>query len=400
MQTATTSREETIIDELPATTNQLSDQLDVTSSTVRDYVSNIRQKGYSIGTRDSSNGSEYYLREEEAEHPSSKNVRRSEQTRHKHGKTKTLNQNLRGMESRLVDILDNTEPASTDHPVTPSHEDVVIHRTDAHFGDRLTDEFGNVVFDSEIAAERERTVTRETMQLVERQRQAGMVFDTAHLLLGGDHVTGEQIYQNQQAEIVETLDEQIDLAVEVYIEQIELLADEFDAVQVVCQTGNHGDLGASYSNGANADRMVYMMLDAMVRRDPNLDNVTFIQNDSTEFTNFYVRGDKESYVEDNDGWRFHLRHGDSSMEHIGTSAGKRRWYNWLLRHEFDQGYRGHYHQFEIDTVHGDTKVIMTGSPKPPDEFEERIAEWTTPTATIHGVSDSRPMTWMFPVSFD
>jgi hypothetical protein len=197
-------------------------------------------------------------------------------------------------------------------------------------------------------------------------------------------VTGEAIYANQQAHTDEALDEQVQIAYDVYMEQIRRLADRFPTVQVVCQPGNHGDLGASYSNGANADRLLYMMLDESIRMS-DMENITFIRNDSTLFTNFYVRGSRRSYEEDG---------------HIGTSAGKRRWYSWMLRHEFDQAYRGHYHQFEIDSLHGDVNVYMTGSPKPPEEFEEALAEWTSPSATLHGVSDNRTTTWLYPVEFE
>lgn len=111
------------------------------------------------------------------------------------------------------------------------------------------------------------------------------------------------------------------------MEQIKRLSSRFPTVQVVCQPGNHGALEASYSDGANADRILYMMLDKAVRQDSSLDNITFIRNDSTAFTNFYTRGNRADY-ERGGAWKFHLRHGQDSLEHIGTSAGKQRWYNW------------------------------------------------------------------------
>jgi hypothetical protein len=305
------------------------------------------------------------------------------------------------MEARLTDLLNRTAPPVADGApvVNESHEDVVIHRTDTHFGDVLEDEFGNIVFDSEIAREREEHVTERVMDLVERQEEAGVTYDTAHLLLGGDHVTGENIYANQLSEVEAGLDEQIELATEVFLEQIQRLSARFPAVQVVCQVGNHGALEASYSNGANADRFMFMMLDQAVRSSPDLNNVTLIRNNSTMFTNFYVRGDRESYEKDNQGWKFHLRHGDDSLEHIGTSSGKNRWRGWQIRHDFDQAYRGHYHEFSVDSIYDGTQVLMTGSPKPSDEFEESISEWSEPSATVHGVSDEREMTFLYPITF-
>jgi len=387
-----------------STYNQIADALDISNSTARDHVQRLREDGEEIASYPGENNKQIFYYPAEETHPSNNNKTYQEKSKDKQAKTNKLNEHLQSMEARLTHLLDNTEPAIADGsmPLHESHEDVVIHRTDAHFGDQLEDEFGNVVFSPEILEEREREVTDKVMRLIERQSKAGIEYDTAHLLLGGDDVTGEHTYANQLAEVVLTLDEQIDRAFEVRMEQIQRLAARFDHVQVVCQPGNHGELEAKYSQGANADRLLYMMLDKAVRQDSSLDNVTFVRNDATGFTNFYVRGDKKSYEESEgeEGWRFHLRHGDDSLEHIGTSSGKKRWYKWLLMHEFDQAYRGHYHKHEIDTIHDDVKCIMTGSPKPPDDFEESIAEWSQPTAFLHGTSDERAMTWSYEVEFD
>jgi hypothetical protein len=344
----------------------------------------------------------FYVRQQAKEHPTNANPSYQESVRNTQKKSRIITEHLSDLERRLYEILDDSQPPVADGgvEVRPSNEDLVVHRTDAHFGDEYTDEFANVTYDSSIGVEREEITTDNVMSLVDRQTAAGYEFDRVHLLLGGDMVTGEATYQNQPFEIKEHLDEQLDIASEVYMNQILRLADKFPLVQVVCQPGNHGALKGKYSTGANSDRILYMMLDKMVRHS-SLDNVTFIRNDSTRFTNFPLRAETLEQARDPDklGHVGHLRHGDDSLEHIGTSAGKKRWYNWLLKHQFDIAYRGHYHQFEIDTLHGDVKVVMTGSVKPPGEFEESIAEWSTPSATMHGVSDDRPMTFMFPVDF-
>ena len=77
------------------------------------------------------------------------------------------------------------------------------------------------------------------MNLIEREGGANREYDTAHLLLDGDTVTGENIFSHQPHEIDLTLDEQIDLACKLYLEQIRRLSARFPSVQVVCQAGNH-----------------------------------------------------------------------------------------------------------------------------------------------------------------
>ena len=76
------------------------------------------------------------------------------------------------------------------------------------------------MFNSEIAADRIRSVTDSVMSLIDREGGANREYDTAHLLLDGDTVTGENIFSHQPHEIDLTLDEQIDLACELYMEQI------------------------------------------------------------------------------------------------------------------------------------------------------------------------------------
>mgnify|MGYP006281821965 CR=1 FL=1 len=385
----------------PVGYRDIADEFSISVSTARDHVSDIRAS--QIPLEEGSDGQEKLFKiTGEYAHPVEHSPDFSEQIRNKRAKSRKLTEHMNDMEQRLRRLLDESQPAVADDvpAVEPGHEDVVIHRTDTHFGDWKFDEFGNLAYDTDIAEERERTTSKRAISYINRQRDAGYRFDTVHYLLGGDIITGEATYRHQQAEVKETLDEQIDTAFDVHITEIERLSNEFPQVQVVCQPGNHGALEASYSNGANADRLLYMMLDEAVRRDPDLDNVTFIRNDSTVFTNFYVRGTRQQYEDAGTGWKFHLRHGDNSLEHIGTSSGKKRWLRWLNRHGFDQAYRGHYHKVELDTLHEDVKVIMTGSPAPPDEYEESLAEWSEPGATVHGVSDDETITWFKPISFD
>jgi len=406
-----------------STYDKIADELDISKSTARDHVSSLRDAGVSIGDRFEDGRKIIYHRKAEQEHPVTEATSRYVKTSTKAQTTEHLNDQARQMERRLTELLAHSQPAVADGGLVqePSHEDVVVHATDDHVGDVTSDEFGNVTYDIDIWKDR-RTETMDTcFRIVDRQESAGYTFDTLHLLLGGDMVTGEGVYPGQEHNLEMTLDEQVNECATFYMTQIRRAAEKFETVQVVCNSGNHGQLKfSSASDGANADRLLYLMLDGMVR-ESELENVTFIRNDSTHFTNFDMRGH-----------RGHLRHGDDALEHIGTSSGKRRWFNWRDKHQFDVAYRGHFHMYQRDTltrtyeaaVRGENgkpvlkdedeeepeivtevrtenlPVIMSGSPKPPEEFEESIARWSQPCATIHGVSDERPVTWLFAVDFN
>lgn len=399
-----------------ASYQEIADRMGISESTARDHVRSLIDNGESIASMPGENGKkQFFYRSDLGVHPSNNHESNHEATRNKRLKTNEIRDHLHGMERRLQGLLNNSEPAVADGRGDIEYEqDAVIHRSDAHFGDRHTNEYGEVAYSPEITEQREREVLEKSVNEILRQQELGIKFDTIHLLLGGDMVTNEHTYANQQSHIVEDVDEQLDHAFEVYMDYIKRLTSLFPRVQVVCQSGNHGVIDPSYSNGANFDRFLYMMLDKAVRMS-DMDNVTFIQNESSVFTNFRVRWNPDEDQEKADalgldsvrdlaeqhrtGHKFHLRHGDNSLEHIGTSAGKRRWYNWLEKHEFDQAYRGHYHQHQVDSIHGDVRCIMTGSPKPPAEFEEKIAEWSTPSAYVHGVSDDETRTWTRAITF-
>ncbi|MFC6717936.1 ArsR family transcriptional regulator [Natrialbaceae archaeon GCM10025810] len=382
-----TPAQRNVFEQLPATVSEVADALGITESTVRDHLSAINEQ-IPIINRDGVRYPVTELRRLES-HPT--NYNQTANRASKASQTKAANQHLADLNDRLTRLLDRSVPAVADGGLAydPSNEDVVIHRSDDHIGAEVYDEFGNLVFNKDIAAERIRSVTDSVMDLIDREEKADRQFDTAHLLLGGDTVTGENIFSHQPHEIDLTIDAQIDLACELYFEQIQRLAARFDSVQVVCQAGNHGELRANgMSQEANADRIVYMMLDRMVRLS-DLDNVTFIRSGATAFINFTMR---------NGLHRGHLRHGQNCLPHIGTASGQNKWRGWQIKHGFDIAYRGHYHEFKLEHVMN-RPVLMSGSICPPSDYEESLSVWSEPAATVHGVTDDYPLAWLYPVQF-
>lgn len=414
-----TPREDEIAGFLPATYSELSDEFGFGISAARDHKSSMERKGMPIAWRRVKRGDsqvkEFYVRE--GEHPTNQNETRDYGgTAKKAAKTKRLNNAAQELSERLDKALNATAPAVSVEPLSSGgEEDVAIHVTDDHIGDELTDEYGNVQFSPEIAVERIRHRVTRTFEIIERQKAAGYNFHTVHYIMGGDIMTGSGIYNGQSWETVLNFNEQIDLAVSTHFDQIERLAEEFEAVQVVCQTGNHGEIRIQGSSQkANGDDIIYRMLDALVRAS-DYENITFIRNDHTGCTNFRMRCDREADErraqelgydspdelpqEERTGHAAHLRHGQGAGEHIGTSAKKSDWRGWKLQHEFDIAYLGHYHIQGQDRVM-DAPVLRSGSIKPPDEFEESISEWSMPMSTIHGVSDERPKTWSHDIDYE
>lgn len=68
--------------------------------------------------------------------------------------------------------------------------------------------------------------------------------------------------------------------------------------------------------------------------------------------------------------------------------------------DFDVGYRGHYHESKREPVQNGPMVYESPSPKPADEWVSKIGYGSVEPphkrlATVHGMSDKRPVTWEF-----
>lgn len=398
-----------------ASYEEIADSLGISQSTARDHLSDLRNEdGIPLGTRRRDGVKVFYYRPDAKEYP----INPSEPTGELRSKAAITN-DAKETVHELIQYLDNDlngrAPAMPDAglSVRDSHEDMVCHRSDDHLGAAYHDEFGNDTFTAEIGIERIRRISDKVFDLKARQEAAGVDFDTFHLVMGGDHVHGAGIHDDQPWESELPIPEQIYTASDIYMEFIDRASKEFESVQVIVQAGNHGELrGDGYGPDDNVDTAFFMSLDRRVR-DRDYDNVKFVRSQSGNFTNFRMRKrPKEDQMtaenldmkvhelppELQSGHRAHLRHGQDSLEHIGTSAGKKRWYAWKDQHKFDIAYRGHYHTLQIDSI-ASRPVVESGAIVPPEDFEESLAEWDEPAATVHGVSDDRPMTWFYPIDF-
>jgi hypothetical protein len=74
----------------------------------------------------------------------------------------------------------------------------------------------------------------EAHNSIQSRQRMGADVDTVHLLLGGDHVTNEAIYDGQAFDIDENIKEQMNRATAVYDDEIERLSKLYPCVQVVC----------------------------------------------------------------------------------------------------------------------------------------------------------------------
>lgn len=395
-----TPNQQTAVDEMPATASEIANALDYQSTSgVYDLVSRAERRDPSY-VFTSEDGVWDYERVASDGGTATEDVPTHRiPTAQKQSVTKTANDFLSGLEIDLRERLEGGDSVDTELPVRPGHRDMVMFRTDDHFGDRETeiDSEGNTVetYSSEIAEARVFQHLENILGWKDVLEKSGHTFDTVHLLLNGDHITNESIYEGQAHYIDDTLRGQVRTASGVYVEVIRELAEAFPAVQVICQHGNHGELRADgASNEANADDLMYDAID-LALRNSELDNIRFVTNHIDTHTEFEMRGH-----------RGYMRHGQDALGHIGTNSAVKRWQSWLMesvdKHDdtgWDVGYWGHYHQLKVEPVAG-RQVLMGGTLEPSGDYENSMGIAPgRPGAWCHTVSDSEPIDQLKPVYF-
>jgi hypothetical protein len=356
-----TKRERYIAAELEtgATVDGLVDDLDERESVVTQHLRDLYASGWDVYIDDSAG-----LVTLEGDHA----LRSSE---HKGTRTRKANQWWEKRHSALVRDFNALPTPSVDITKHRGQEDWVHHFSDIHAGDKVLTPDRTNVYNADLVPEIVRYDTRKSLELYDYH---GVDCDVAHLLWGGDFVTNEGIYQGQFEDLDAWLDEQHDMLMEPLLEQVKAYSERFEAVNVVCQVGNHGENRASgTSKQANADLVLYKSIRnaiaAVIKfgEGDAFENVNFRIGQARPYTNFPLRGGK---------LRGHLRHGQDRKPQATTRAGSDDWKTTLMNHDFDVSFLGHHHSSGRIVWDG-PPVIASGTPKPPSDFVDRIAASTS-----------------------
>jgi len=374
-------RESYILDRLPASADELADDLEVEPPAIRAHIDAARAKGFAV--RYDADNSAFYLPNSEAKRKiGSENMGQI---------TREANNWLDAAEDRQLRLLRGIDPVTANQSPTEHGEDIVAVLSDVHVGQNVETETGQTIYAEDEWREAYRLFGEKCISIPERMVAPHIQFDTFHLVLNGDHVTNENIYPHQIEDVGAYLADQIDICVDELLPVIFGVADRYPTVNVVCQVGNHGELRADgQTRDANADLLVYRELKRHISRS-EYDNINFNVGSATAYTTFDTRGGE---------WRSLASHGEAAYEQItGTSASDSQMENWLVGHEpsIDTFYLAHYHEYRRAPVDG-IPAIRTPSPKPggPHEFEIgalQASHAVPKLGYIHGVSDTRPITW-------
>lgn len=377
-----TEREQYLLQNvLPASLEEIADELRVPQRVAETHLDELEDRGLPLGYDDHNDA--WYIKDPQ--------IKRKIGSRHMGTITRKANDWLAATEDVQIRQARSIEPVIAVQEPTPGNEDIVAALSDLHVGQSVENEMGEVVYGEKEWREAVRQFTAKCIEIPERMVDSHISFDTFHLLLNGDMVTNENIYNHQPEDIGAYLADQINIAVEELIQLVITLAEKYDTVNVVCQVGNHGEMRASgQTRQANADLFVYRELKRIVHYS-EYDNINFQVGDATAYKTFNLRGDQ---------WNAFATHGQASYEQItGTAASDSQMQNWLngLPDEPDVFYLGHYHEYRHAPVNG-VPAVRIPSPKPGGVYEWRIGKMEARNAIpqlgyIHGVADDRVQTW-------
>jgi len=377
-----TDRERVLVHELRtgATPEDLQDELDVSPTVLTAHLRDLKRSGGRVYVDET---------DEQVALDGDHNLRSSE---HTGTRTRKANRWWEARHSALVREFAGLETPTAPLRSTDGAEDWIVHLTDLHAGDRVRDDDGTILYQTEDIPEVVDYITEQALRLADKH---GSEYDTCHLLWGGDMVTNSGIYEGQFEDLDAWLDEQHETVMTPLVRQLKTLADAFPTVNVVAQVGNHGEHRASgTSRQANADLILYKSVRNVVAHLREhaglLENVNLQIGQATAYKNFALRDGELTG---------HLRHGQHRRPQAETSARKKEWLSTLRNHDFDLALAGHHHVSGRVPWDG-PPILFSPSPKPSGEFVERLGETVAGghqgVATVCGVSDDG-LTAAFPV---
>ena len=262
----------------------------------------------------------------------------------------------------------------------PTGETLVISLGDWHAGKEIKDEQGKVIFSEDILKHRIKDrLFPEILSLLDNRIKKATKITEVVILLIGDMADGSNIYPTQQYNQYIAPPRQVVLCQGLIMALVENLVDRGLPVAIYAVRGNHGRGLKLESPENNWDTMLYLWLQREVQQ---LLNVTLEFSD-LDYMNFKIRG-----------WNYHIRH--IAPEQDDTAAGRAKFLGWENIHSFNVIVYGHYHHFGITDFYG-ARRLRNGCVTGWDDLSEKMAKTADPVQLIHGCSNRRALSFIYPV---
>lgn len=284
-------------------------------------------------------------------------------------KTKRLN-DRKDLDQFVNDLIDRCKDLDVVFHRGPNNgSSLCIVLSDTHIG-KLTDNFNAEIFKERILSIPEKI-----------QKELALPDDLEEivLLLVGDMLEGESIYETQAHHLELSAIDQVQIATRTFWELGLMLRNTFNvSVRFEDVPGNHGRVSKMADEKTNWDNAIYQTLGllAEVSREPNIKiNVNF------EAFNLVQIQDKICMM---------YHHG---TKHLGSPAMQTKVAGWIHTKNFDFAVHGHWHHWEVNNQFG--KVVMkNGSLPGDDDLAERMGVFDPPRQGWLLVRKNQPVNQM------
>jgi len=256
-------------------------------------------------------------------------------------------------------------------------ETEVIVLSDLHMGKKVIIE-GQVTFDKTIAEERFKAITAGMRHLNDSYILPNHSINELVILMLGDCLDGELIYEGQVYNQDMPLLDQLEFSSKlIKKELLDPASQTFESVRVVIVPGNHGEVRNERKEHmmhprTNFESILGMMLQMGCQ---DLKNVSFEVATTTLHTTM-IRN-----------WKFLLAHNLPSATH---SSFRKKYGGLFERFRFDASVHGHWHTPEL-TYFNTKPIIQNGSLPGVDDYSIELAFNTVPTQVMFTCSDKRPI---------
>lgn len=287
--------------------------------------------------------------------------------------------------AELRKSLGSGKPMTPLKASTTDGETMVVVLADWHFGSMEKDSMGNITYSLRVARDRADLMCRKILSLASKHITMGTKIGDIAVLVAGDMVDGEGIFEGQSYQIECAPPQQVLEVVKTMRDFILGLKALNLPINIYAVKGNHGRVGKKdMSPQSNWDLMVYMILEDWIKTS-DIKGVALIAS-NTDYLNVDIRG-----------WKYNLRHkGLASAE---TPSGASKLAGWASLHSCDAVVCGHLHHFSINESLNKL-IIMSGSLKGVDDFSESIAKGCHPSQVVFGVTKSHLITFQYRVDLE
>lgn len=347
-----------------ATSSEIENEFDVSGSTVRTYVHDIRSE-YNVDTIKNEDGIYRVTDASVVSADENEEERDLDVTQISSRKvTKDLMDWFRVSEKKILEELKNTPKKPIEKETTEDGVDVLLSLSDIHIGEKYDPEFPEEDGERTYSKNEACRVPLKFYEQIKPKLQK-LDIDTIHLCLVGDLVDGRAIYDNQIDHQVDgaTMLEQLEWAVCPLWNLIKCL-NLHGKLEIHSVKGNHGDIKLSGTGeDANLDLFLMSMLKKWLRGS-DIERDVRINVNTSHMNKFDFRGGK---------YTGYINHGDDCLKHVNatTSSGD-QWSKWTSKWGIDVAFRGHYHMYRVESIHSTARVIMSPSPAPGGIFADQI----------------------------